>query len=232
MPANFADAYDSIQEARKATSLLMVEYLDSNDCPVGRTYATAFFVGKSTLLTAAHSVVVVPKELSKNIKIKIRLFNPGQVCHDMNEVRAGRPFTIVCRVLAYLSPSNLEKPYTTKNDMCQDIAILSAKPMESASVLKLSSESIPPGAIVDVIGYPGEQEIKWLLRNHENLRDKVNIKMRGEALLPPGSMVVTRGLTMEDTTGTSLTLYTNSTSPGLSGSCLVYNGKVCGINPC
>lgn len=232
LPPNFDDKGTSIQKAKQATSLLMVEYSDSEDQSVGRIYATAFFVDKSKVLTAAHTVLLVPTELLARVdkkKTRIYLFPPGKVRHSTEEATLRRPYTYLCKIVAYLSPhSKSSRAYKSHKDMSRDIAILSVDGMQFAEeCLEFSFQGIPVGAIVDLVGYPGDQSIDWLHRNHPKVADQAAIQTEGETLLPPRTMVVTRGQLTNRVM--DLLMYTNATSPGLSGSCLLYNGKVCGM---
>jgi hypothetical protein len=117
--------------------------------------------------------------------------------------------------------------YSGGRPSSKDIAILSSGSFESANFLPLSGDRIPVHRNVDVIGYPGEKRNLWLTEKHEGLNNVEESGVAGEVLLPTRQLVVTRGVVAYD--AEDLTSYTISTCPGLSGACVMFNGKVHGI---
>ena len=92
--------------------------------------------------------------------------------------------------------------------------------------MPLSCDPVPINGIVDIVGYPGEKTLLWLHKNHPDLLNLVDGTTRSEAMLPTRRLVVTRGV-VEECCG-DMTSYKVSTCPGLSGSCVIYQGKVHG----
>ena len=205
---------DHILTASKATSLLMIEEYDSR----GRRslgFATAFFIARSLLLTAGHAVVSRPTGI---VRTELYLFQPGTTCLDFSEVARRYPAAIKCTVVDNL--------YRGLGFPSKDIAILSSGNFESAHFLPLSGDGVPLYRNVDIVGYPGEIREMWLLEKHVGLEDVGKNKAIGEVLLPPRHLIVTRGIVSHN--ADDLISYKISTCPGLSGSCVMFEGKVHG----
>jgi V8-like Glu-specific endopeptidase len=210
---NFDDDKEGILAASRATSLLLVELIDAKNVKTWQ-FATAFFVAPNILLTAGH-VVYEPKDGGK---IDRYLFMPGDPFLDMDKVSQKAPHAIRCTVA--------ENTWKPKGPMFKDIAVLSSGSFETKNFVPISCDAIPINAIIDVVGYPGEKRSNWLREKHPGLKSLVDSTRTSEAMLPTGKLVVTRGV-VEETCG-DMTSYKISTCPGLSGSCVVYKGKVHG----
>ena len=209
---DFIPDKDYILAASRATSLLMIEGYDSK----GRRsleFATAFFIAPSLLLTAGHAAVS-----PNGLRTELYLFHPGTTHLDFSQVAKRSPSAIRCAVVV--------NHYSGVGFPSNDIAILSSGNFESAHFLTLSGEGIPLDRNVDIIGYPGEIRDMWLSEKHDGLADVSKNKASGEVLLPPRQLVVTRGIVAHNSG--SLVSYTISTCPGLSGSCVMFEGKVHG----
>ena len=204
----------SILAASKATSLLMIEGVDSRGHR-SLHFATAFFIAPSVLLTAGHAAL----EAAGAVRTDFYIFHPGTQYLDWNQVWRRTPSAIRCTVVQNL--------YSGGRSSSKDIAILSSGSFESAHFLPLSGDRIPVHRNVDVIGYPGEKRNLWLTEKHEGLNNVEESGAAGEVLLPTRQLVVTRGVVAYD--AEDLTSYTISTCPGLSGACVMFNGKVHGI---
>jgi hypothetical protein len=108
-------------------------------------------------------------------------------------------------------------------DDLNDIAILHCG-YTSKYHLKLSKDLPPKNAEVNVIGYPGEFKLAWIGSQH-------GISDADEGLAAVGKLFPARKLTVSQgwvTDNGELISYQLSTCPGMSGSCLLYNGKVVG----
>jgi V8-like Glu-specific endopeptidase len=84
--------------------------------------------------------------------------------------------------------------------------------------------------IVDVIGYPGNYDERWLENQHKHIIDDTdNLMTVATDILPKWRLSVTCGPFLEiGVEGT----YHLSTCGGMSGGPVVYNGKVIGIYIC
>src|ERR1700737_4179068 len=211
--ASFENEKPGLIKAAKATCLLFVKITDAQN-RVDWEFATAFFVGKNTLLTAGHAALD-----SRDTKTERYIFLPGTRYLDMDNVQTLTPYAIRCTVLDTIYKST---------DPSRDIAILSSGSFETQSYVTLAADRIPNEVTVDIVGYPGRKSTKWLRDKHQGLRSLVDAEKSGEIFLPTGHLAVTRGVVLENTDG-NMTSYKISTCPGLSGSCVVYNGKVYGI---
>jgi V8-like Glu-specific endopeptidase len=195
--------------------LLFVESTDSKN----RTtwdYATAFFVAPNLLLTAGHAAVDLPDA----VKTERHLFLPGTPRLNIDEVSSRKPYAIRCDVVETL--------YKVNGPISKDIAILSSGNFETRDFLQLSSDPVAADATIDIIGYPGEKRSNWLREKHPELKSLVEGANAGELLLPTRQLVITRGV-VAHTGYADMTSYNISTCPGLSGSCLMHQGKVHGI---
>ena len=209
---DFIPDKDYILAASKATSLLMIEAYDSK----GRRtleFATAFFIAPSLLLTAGHATVS-----PNGLRTELYVFHPGTTYLSFSQVAKRSPSAIRCAVVV--------NHYREVGFPSNDIAILSSGNFESAHFLTLSGEGIPLNRNVDIIGYPGEIRDMWLSEKHDGLEDVGKNKAIAEMLLPLRHLVVTRGNVAHNSG--SLVSYTISTCPGLSGSCVMFEGKVHG----
>lgn len=213
--SDFVAKKASIIEASKATSLLFIQSKDSKNRLVW-DFATAFFVAPNLLLTAGHAALGPQDAISTERWLSL----PGTPVLDIDRITNHSPCAIRCTVV--------ETTYKAGAAMSKDIAILSSGNFETEHFLKLSADPVPIKAEIDVVGYPGEKRKMWLKEKHPDLKSIVDGATASELLLPTGKLVVTRGVVAESRT--DITSYNISTCPGLSGSCLVYNGKVHGIS--
>lgn len=205
----------SIIEASKATSLLFVQSKDSKGRLIWN-FATAFFVGPNLLLTAGHAALDPPDAVSTERWLSL----PGTPILHIDQVTSHYPCAIRCSVV--------ETNFKAGAAISKDIAILSSNAFESRYYLNLCADDVPLNATIDVVGYPGEKTAKWLKERHPDLKSIVAGVEAGAALLPTGKLVVTRGIVAESRVDT--TSYIISTCPGLSGGCMLYNGKAHGIS--
>lgn len=209
---NFDISKDSILEASKATCLLFIQSTDSKG-HLDWEFATAFFVAPNLLLTAGHNALN-PRDA---VKIERWLFSPGTPHLNIDQIASQEPWAIRCSVV-----ENMYKP----GEISKDIAILSSENFVVKHYLKISTDPVPENVTIDIVGYPGEKRRKWLREKHPQLDSLVVSEAAGEKLLPTGTLVVTRGVVAESRM--DVTSYTISTCPGLSGGCVIYNGKVHG----
>jgi V8-like Glu-specific endopeptidase len=170
---------------------------------------TAFFVGPRTLLTAGHNVVNHQKS---GARFLISL--PGVAEINVDKLLNEEIAAAVCTVVKY----SYELKYPHK-----DIAVL-ASGYISPDYLEIGNKSLALGSTVDVLGYPGDMN-SWWLRKHRGLANADQSKEQAEKLLPRRRLVVSEG-TVE--TVNTLITYKISTCPGMSGSALLYEGKVYG----
>lgn len=104
--------------------------------------------------------------------------------------------------------------------------MLECSGFSSLYYVAISLEPLPRGVMADIIGYPGRIPQAWI-EKQGSLKTDPQISSRDiENLLPPGRLTVTRGIVEVDH-GTKIH-YKISTCPGMSGSCLLYKGRVHG----
>jgi V8-like Glu-specific endopeptidase len=204
---------DPILAASKATSLLFIESTNSKGNRQW-DFATAFFVAPKLLITAGHAAL----DPLESVKTDRYIFLPGKSSLNADEVSSRGPFAVRCDVVGTMFKSG--------SSMSKDIAILSSGNFETNHYVPISLDPIPRDSTIDVIGYPGEKRIAWLREKHPELKSLVQGERAGEVLLPTRQLIVTRGVVAHTSAG--VTWYNISTCPGLSGSCVVYNGQVHG----
>ena len=203
----------SILNAGKHTAFLETEVeLDDGSSEYHR--GTAFFVSENRLLTAAHNVV--PKS-GKATKISVRY-------EGLKKIEPTGP-TFKCQLVATMSGHK-----SSVYDPIDDLAILECCGHDSPYFLHLCTDELPPTAIVHVIGYPGEITEEWLITRHPGLDDYASSHHAAHQLLPQGMLTATEGRISDIAQGTAS--YKISTVGGMSGGCLLYNGKVYGISSC
>jgi V8-like Glu-specific endopeptidase len=212
--ANFDDARESLVGASKATSLLLIEWKDKKDHQFWN-FATAFFVAPGLLLTAGHALI----EPEGAVTVSRYLFLPGTEFISAQNLRVRGPIRTRCTVL--------DNAYTRSGRAKLDLAILSTGGLEFNNPLKISTEAVPIEGTIDVVGYPGEKSTVWVTQKHPDVTNLDDSQRIAEVLLPTRRLVVTRGVVQHN--GARFASYKISTCPGLSGSCLMYNGKVHGI---
>lgn len=217
----FAREYPSFEvnqeqliDAAKATTYLIVE----ERCPGGtvrKKYGTAFFVTKDHLLTAAHNVRS-DDERAEIVEIRSSYAGCRTVHNRMN--------TFTCELLETLC-----KGYP--KDCCEDIAILKAPGHEAENYVLVSNQinDLQPGTVVDVVGYPVEMsKTQWeSFEASGNLKDVDQSMKKAQELLPPNTLVASRGSV--ERTEKGLIRYNLSTVSGMSGGLVIRNGKVYGF---
>jgi len=213
MNPDFEPEAPSILNAGKHSALLETE-VELDDGSTEYHKGTAFFVSENYLLTAAHNVV--PK-IGKVIKTSIRY--PGLKRLDPT---GG---TFKCSLVAVMPGYN---PAAYKP--LEDMAILECSGHDSLDFLHLSTDELPSEVVVHVVGYPGKITEEWLKARHRNLDDYGSSNTAALELLPQGRLTVTEGRI--STIADGIASYEISTSEGMSGGCLLYNGRVYGTIPC
>jgi len=201
--------------AGQATACLMVKER-FRDGTYKNRYSTAFFVTSTRLITAGHNV-----RLSHDAEAitDIRIYYAGwkEVTKDTN--------TLDCHVTGNL----YEDGMAGRNSSKIDIAILECPNHNAASRLKLSGNvaALGEGDFVDIIGYP--QQLKD--EQKEGIRElgvsATNLEDAGK-MLPASTLTATRGRIKR--VGNGVFFYNNSTVPGMSGACVVFNGLVYGTS--
>jgi V8-like Glu-specific endopeptidase len=173
---------------------------------------TAFFVTKTHLLTAGHNV-----KCSSDAEIKsIRLSYAGckKVDYDTN--------TVECNLIGTLYDSGSKI----------DLAILDSPSQNVGTWLPISAKiaDLPIGAIVDIIGYPGRMPTaqKESFQKDGSLKDYNESMKEVEIMLPPKTLTVSRGVVEAIENG--CIRYKLSTLCGMSGACLMYDGKIYGFS--
>src|ERR1700685_802005 len=213
---NFDPDKSNIRAASRATSLLMIEAVDSKGHLMW-DFATAFFISPNLLLTAGHAAL----DPDGAVRTERYLFIPGTPFLNWDQVSSRNPWAIRCTVV--------ENLYRVGGSRSKAIALLSSGNFESQNYVSLSAKRIPQGGTIDIIGYPGEKRITWLREKHQGLKSLEESGAAGEELLPTRRLVVTRGVVAHNSG--YLTSYNLSTCPGLSGSCVLFDGKVYGTTP-
>ena len=191
---------------------LVVEFRGST------TNGTALFIDEKHLLTAGHCFYDRNKR-TDTIK-RIRVVSPGLPYINYSDLENGEIFTLDCTIV-----KNLFKGTPDPNE--PDIALLHAGTGNGPLGTELSADLPPPGAVVDVIGYPQEPVMAWLKKKLNNIKDIDETIKTVRKLLPYRTLTISRGIIKS--IGKSDITYQVSTVPGMSGSCLVYQGKVIGI---
>jgi V8-like Glu-specific endopeptidase len=189
--------------------LLLTEFTDEHHDTIHQ-FGTAFFIAPKYLLTAAHNVY------GDNRKYIISLPKSRRVRYS--DLVSGAD-TLECSLLATVYGKN--KKFAHKNDM----AILHCGSFSAKDYLHLSKVPPPEKAEVSVIGYPGEIHTAWI-RRQPGINDIDDGTAAAQLLLPRGQLTVSQGTV---TRSNHLISYHLSTCPGLSGSCVLYEGKVVGM---
>jgi len=198
--------------ASQCVAFLIVEFDKSTN------YATAVFIDEKYLLTAGHCLY--DKYKRADTRKRIRIVTPGLPRVDYRKLETRQLLTIDCTLV-----KNLFKGVSGPNEC--DIALLHAGTSNGPLGIKLAPILPPPGAVVDVIGYPGVAVPAWLKRKLDNIHDIDETIKTVRKLLPDMTLTISRGTV--ETTGGNIIPYNVSTVPGMSGSCLLYEGKVIGI---
>ena len=200
---------ESIVDAGKHTAFLETD-VELADGSTAYIKGTAFFISENRLITAAHNIV---PESGRVTKIAIRYEGAKKV----EPVGA----TLSCRVVAVMPKTN-----PSGYNPLEDLAILECIGHDYPKFLKLSTDELPLNATVHIIGYPGEVTAEWLKERHPELSDYEAGRDDANKLLPRGMLTATEG-TISSNVGGRVS-YEISTVPGLSGACILYDGKVYG----
>jgi hypothetical protein len=188
--------------------LLLTEFTDK-DGVNHQIIGTAFFFAPNYLLTAAHNVY------GNNGKY-LRVTLPEVHHVKLNNLLSGTHM-LECTLVATVYGKD-----KIVNDL-NDIAILRCGYI-SEHYLNLSKDLPPKNAEVNVVGYPGEFKIAWI-GSQTAIKDKDQGLAAAGILFPPRKVTATQGLVTENG---ELISYRLSSCPGMSGGCLLYNGKVVG----
>lgn len=198
--------------ASQCVAFLIVEFEKSTN------YGTAVFIDEKHLLTAGHCLY--DKNKRTDTCKRIRVVTPGLPYVDYGKLQKHQILTIDCSVV-----TNLFKGTSGPNEC--DIALLHAGTTNGPLGIHLSSILPPAGAIVDVIGYPGVAVPAWLKKKLDNINDINETIKTVRKLLPDMTLTISRGSV--ESIGGNLITYNVSTVPGMSGSCLLFEGRVIGI---
>jgi len=178
--------------------------------PAKYTTGTAFFVGPTTLITAAH---VVPDN-----KARVVAHRPG--------IRRGTP------LVESLFNGSLPSTWETIECKCLgtglpdvDIAVLEVVGMYKAEGhLEIDERGLKPDDFVDILGYPGNYDERYVHNMHSGPLD-LDLFDDVFALFPRCQLVVTHGPVVQ---GGIMPTYRISTVRGMSGSPVILDGKVKG----
>lgn len=178
-------------------------------------YATAFFVGPTLLLTAAHIYDGADTEIVAQL--------PGrQTTHvDIKQLFLEKPPIQVFKCSALL----LNRP------VAADILVLdcSSSGYRAHSWIDISRNYLVDGVGIDLVGYPGPYSPQYVADTQnmpevsatdiDDLRD----------LLPACQLTISYGTVMKEFRAPILRSYRVSTIGGMSGSPVVLGGKAVGI---
>ena len=206
--ATFGPDSDGLIAAGKCIAYLYVKFRDDSEAQI----ATAFFIGPKHLLTAAHSLHKRDSSCES-----IQLIGPGIPHIDVNKFYNNDYATVDCDVIGTY--------YDVKGPYQNDIALLYSGSFNSPHFIQLSTVAPLKGENVDVIGYPGPASEVWM-STQGKLNDITTSLARVAKLLPNRRLSVSRGTV--EATGDIIS-YNLSTVPGMSGSCVVYQGKAIGL---
>ena len=214
---NFPDREAALFGIRMSTCRISFE-VESGDGGSQYGGGTAFFVSPTILLTASHSA------LKEGQTVRAQL--PGTERVEMND-------EAVCkRELKKLGKTLkmrvVKAFFTGRHAQWTDLAILETTGLDCDEWVELDLESqLEPGDKVDVVGYPGYHDRDRMLILHSELKHNIDEAMSdADILLPPGQLSVSFGEIIRD--GKNPT-YRLSTTAGMSGGAVVFNGKVIGM---
>jgi V8-like Glu-specific endopeptidase len=198
-------------DAGSATACLIVQERFP-DKPRKR-YGTAFFVTRTSLLTAGHNVQLSEGALEI---MDIRIYYAGW--KDVTTC----PNTLECTLVA-----NLYKGGTSgRQGSLTDIAVLDCQGHNAEVHMQLSInvDALQPGIFVDVVGYPQHLMPE---QKHSLKLPETKLEDAGK-MLPACVLTATRG--QIKTRGNGVFEYNNSTLPGMSGACVIFDGQVYGTS--
>lgn len=206
---------NGILAASKATCLLVNESWDAQD-HLTWEFATAFFIGRTWLLTAGHAALDPPDA----VKIDRYLFLPGTPYLSIDTISKKHPHAIRYKVI--------DNMYRKGDPKTKDIALISSGTFETQHYLQLSLDRVAIDETIDIVGYPGEKKSNWLREKHPTLRSFEEAAKTSENFLPTRRLIVTRGKVAHN--DRDMTSYHISTCPGLSGAGLIYKGVAHGFD--
>jgi hypothetical protein len=218
MVPSFVNDEAKIITAANCTVLLVCDFTNKIGS-VTRHWGTAFFISPTHLLTAAH----ICFGDTPNAKLT-RLFivhPPGLPFVNYTALATDQLTTLECTIVGTVYGK--KQCYTSMND----IAILHAGSIKVPYYLPLSTTLPLEGAAVNVIGYPGRIQPKWI-QMQPGIRDTDAGQKAAEILLPERRLTISQG---KVTATGPLISYDVSTCPGMSGACVLYNDQIVGIIP-
>ena len=212
---NFEERGKSLVLAGQSTCFIGVSPgLDRFGKPINYASGTAFFVGPTTLITAAH---IVP---DGNRKIVAQY--PG----------ARRATSFVENLFDTVTSQHLETfkcKFKATGRPNADITILEVCGTYRATVhLEINQVLLTQNDYVDVVGYPGMYNERYVREMHDKPVDGEmldNVLDNILNLLPRSRLVVTHGPV---NSGGMMPTYRLNTVRGMSGSPVILNGKVVG----
>ena len=197
--------------AAQSTCYLAVRPDNTPDCPSPTyQYGTAFFIGPTTLITAAHLVPDNKRKIVAQLPGTLRATAFVEKLFTKDHRR--RFETFECKCLGTGLPD-------------ADIAILQVSGNYEAKVyLEIEYSGLKPNDPVDVVGYPGMYDERYVLSMYPDLLDEDSMD-DVFALFPKRRLVVTHGPVV---LGGIMPTYQLSTIAGMSGSPVILNGKAKG----
>jgi V8-like Glu-specific endopeptidase len=203
---------DVLLRASETIVFIVIEF------EISEAHATGFVISERYIVTAGHCFYDANKR-TDTIK-RIQVTYPGLAKVDYFKLARGELYTVPYKLV-----DNLFDPHNPNPN--HDIALLQGE-LYGSSKIKLSPELPPPDAVVDVIGYPGLSDAeRYMAKKGYEVNDMERTLDNVRVLLPIRSLIVSRGPIAS--TG-SVISYNASTVPGMSGSCVLYRGKVVGIS--
>lgn len=188
---------------------LTVEWWKSDGRPTN-TYGTAFFFTGRHLLTALHNV-----KCDNYTRGPIHISTPGDFVVESTSD------TLVCTILDVSEEHDL----AILDCGCDKYDFLHIAP---------ANAKLPPNAVMDIFGYPGDMKQRLLLTDYykTGLKDLDASKEEAETLLAPNTLTVTRGTIQPNHrySRPEEIRYRITTCPGMSGGCILYNNMVYGTS--
>lgn len=215
MQPSFEEDSELIHEAANCMALVIIEHTSADGKVVAQYLGSAFFISPTLLLTAGHNIREPP-----NVKVSVRIGKPGTAYINYAAALHRLIPTIVCKIVASL----YKYPHSPSHE---DIAILDTGTYENgSSYLKLSPVLPSLSSKVNVVGYPGSVKQEWLMC-HDGINDAEDGRRKTADMFPAQRMTITSGPVNQVTSTIS---YKLSTIPGMSGGCVLHDGKVIGIS--
>jgi len=194
-------------------TVLVETEIEREDGSIDSVTGTGFFVSENLILTAKHNVVPDNGEVTRiGIKYEgVKVVKPTDA-------------TFACELVDFMPRTD---PVT--NSPLEDLALLSCPAHYCPRFLSLSTEKLEKGMVVRIVGYPGKVTEDWLTSRHPSLKGDPKSNMDfAQKLLPRRTLTVTEGSISDIVCGCAT--YEISTVPGMSGGCLLHEGKVCGMS--